>query len=152
MIDYLGKFELYLDKIKKIDVSRVFTQDISFPEFVNLKIIDVHSRKSDDKSVQVCELVENSGVSAQAISKCLKALETKNYITRFTNKADRRITQVKMTDYGKQVFDITQEEISKVMYTVFAEFTKEEYEILDRLTSKFLLLYEETIDKMKIGG
>ena len=152
MIDYLNKFEMYLDKIKKRDISRVFSQNIAFHEFLHLKIIDIHSKRSEDESVQVSELVESAGVSAQAVSKCLKALEAKEYIVRFTNKSDRRITQVKLTDYGKKVFDITQEEIHEVMTRVFAEFTKAEYEMLDNLTSKFLALYEKTIDEMKIGG
>jgi len=152
MISFMGKFELYLDKLKKIDVSRVFTEDISFPEFLYLKFIDYHSSKDSDKSVQVSKLVEDSGVTAQAVSKFLRGLEGKGCILRYSNKDDRRITQVKLTERGKQIYEVTQKEITRVMGEVFCNFTREEIENLDFLISKFLVLYEETIDKMRIGG
>ena len=152
MVDYMGNFEIYLDKLKKIDVSRVFTEDISFPEFVHLKYIDYFAKKSDDMSVQVSKLVESSGVTAQAVSKCLGILEKKNYIIRFNDKADRRAIQVKMTDYGKTVFEITQGQMHAVIDEVFSKFSREETDMFANLTKKFFDEYEATIDKMKTGG
>ncbi len=143
------EFDLYLDKMKKMDISKVFTEDISFPEYVNLKYIDHLSKKSDNAAVQVSQLVDSLAVTPQAVSKLLRNLEDKGCIERYTNKSDRRITEVKLTKKGAAVYAVTNSQAESVFSAVFSGFTSDEFKIFRELTEKFLSLYADAIDKMK---
>lgn len=147
---YSGKFEVYFNKMKKLDIASFFVENISFHEFLQLKVISFLSSNQDSDSVQVSQLVENSGVSPQAISKLLKSIEEKNYIVRFSNKSDRRITEVKLTDEGTRVYEVTNRQFEEVMDRVFSNFTDEEIKNFAFLAEKFLNLYADTVDKMKM--
>lgn len=137
MTQYFDKFEQFLSHMKKLDISRVFSMDVSFHEFIQLKLINSFASGEASDSVQVMTIVENSCVSAQAVSKSLRALENKNYIERFQSKSDRRVNEVKLTDYGKQVLNKSQEEMDELFSHVFSLFTQTELEIFEKLNSKF---------------
>ncbi len=149
MSSYCEKFEMYFNKMRKLDVASFFTENISFHEYIQLKVINILSCETENGSIQVSQLVENSGLSPQAVSKLLKNIEEKNYIVRFTNKDDRRITQIKLTEEGIRVYKATSKQVEEVMNKVFSEFTEEEIKSFAFLTEKFFNLYADTVDSLK---
>lgn len=147
MYNCYDKFETFLDTLKKTDASKIFSQNISFTEFMQLKIVRYFVSKSEREVVAVSELVGNSCVTAQAISKCLRILEKKGFIERNPNSKDRRITEVALTDEGVRVYEITKDELNSVMSEVFSEFTDKERQDFEILSDKFLNLYSAAIDR-----
>lgn len=141
------KFELILDTLKKIDLSRIFTEKISFPEFMQLKYIKYLIIKYNKNNVRVSELVDNSCVTAQAISKCLRVMESKKLIIRYTDRNDRRITLVEITNEGNQILETTESEVQSLMEDVFSNFSAEEIKKFEFLTDKFVSLYSSAIDR-----
>ncbi|MBQ4527078.1 MAG: MarR family transcriptional regulator [Clostridia bacterium] len=142
------EIESFMSFLKRVDLSKVFDVDLSNSEMVLLRTIDDISSKKEISSVYVSDIVDALSISAQAISKCFKGLESKGYIERFTNKNDRRRTEVRFTDYGKENYRKLIGSICDFMKDIFAGFGKEEYEQFVILIKKFRLLYENGINKL----
>jgi len=148
MNNYCLEFGSMLSLIKNMDITKIFDKDVSTPEFVMLSLIDYLLDKKHGEPVWVSDIVENTAVTAQAVSKQLRGLEQKGYLMRFTDSKDRRRTEVRVSSEGKKMYDALKERHEQFMDNIISGFEGNEYAELLRLTRKFQILYTENVLKM----
>jgi DNA-binding MarR family transcriptional regulator len=122
--------------IKSMKISDLFSEDISFPEYVMLQLINERSNETGSPDVWVSDIVKRVEVSPQAVSKFINLAIRKGYIERFENASDRRSTGIRITDRGRTVLSKTGEDETIFYNNVFNEFSEEEKATMFRLMSK----------------
>jgi len=122
--------------IKSLKISALFSEDISFPEYVMLQLINEISHETGSPDVWVSDVVKRVEVSPQAVSKFINLAIRKGYIERFENASDRRSTGIRITSRGKAVLSKTGEDETLFYNNVFTEFSEEEKATMYRLMSK----------------
>ena len=122
--------------IKSMKLSGLFSEDISFAEYVMLQLITEISNETGSMDVWVSDIVKRVEVTPQAVSKFIHLAVSKGYIESFENESDRRSTGVRITDRGRAVLSITGEELNAFCKSVFKEFSEEELAAMVGLMSK----------------
>lgn len=150
MNTYCTQIEKILNTLRRVDVSDIFDADATTPEFLMLQLIDRISKESGTHGVWVSELVEQLPVTAQAVSKLLRSIESKGYINRLTDAADRRRTEVRMTKAGKELYMRLAMQYANLMDRVCADFEADEYAEFLRLTEKFVNSYAKSIKSLAV--
>ena len=112
--------------IKTVKLSGLFSEDISFAEYVMLQLITEMSNETRSTDVWVLDIVKRVEVTPQAVSKFMNLAVSKGYIERFENESDRRSLGVRITDRGRAVLIKTGEELTAFRKSVFKEFSEEE--------------------------
>ena len=122
--------------IKTMKISGLFSEDISFAEYVMLQLITEMSNETGNTDVWVSDIVKRVEVTPQAVSKFMNLADGKGYIERFENESDRRNTGVRITDRGRAVLSKTSEELTAFRESVFKELSEEELAATDGLIRK----------------
>jgi DNA-binding MarR family transcriptional regulator len=135
--------------IKTMKISGLFTEDISFAEYIMLQLITEISNETGSTDVWVSEIIKRVEVTPQAVSKFMNLAVGKGYIERFENESDRRSTGVRMTDRGRAVLSKTGEELTAFRESVFKEFSAEELATLDGLMRKLQIAAQVNYAKHK---
>ena len=135
--------------IKTMKLSGLFSEDISFAEYVMLQLITEISNETGSTDVWVSDIVKNVEVTPQAVSKFLNLAGSKGYIERFENESDRRSTGVRITERGKVVLSQTGEELTAFREGVFKEFSEEELATMYGLMSKLQIAAQINYAKYK---
>ena len=117
-------------------MSGLFSEDISFAEYVMLQLITDMSNETGSTDVWVSDIVKRVEVTPQAVSKFMNLAVNKGYIERFENESDRRSIGVRITERGRAVLSKTGEELTAFRESVFKEFSKEELATLHGLMRK----------------
>lgn len=106
-----------LHKIKLLDPHDILCS-IPKSEFFTLGAIInennpcIEERPFETEEVRVCEIAEKLRISPPAVSRILRHLEEKGYISRTVDNSDRRNTFVKATKLGEQIFNSNLNEMS----------------------------------------
>ena len=131
--------------IKTVKLSGLFSEDISFAEYVMLQLITEMSNETGSLDVWVSDIVKRVEVTPQAVSKFMNLAVGKGYIERFENEGDRRSMGVRITDLGRVVQSKTGEELSSFRQSVLKEFSEEElatmYGLMTKLQSAVQINY-----------
>jgi DNA-binding MarR family transcriptional regulator len=135
--------------IKTMKISGLFSEDISFAEYVMLQLITEMSNETGSTDVRVSDIVKRVEVTAQAVSKFIHLAVGKGYIERFENTSDRRSTGVRITDRGRAVLSKTEEELTAFRESVFKEFSEEELATMHGLMSKLQIAAQINYAKYK---
>jgi len=135
--------------IKSMKISGIFSEDISFAEYVMLELITEMSNETGSEDVGVSEIVKRVEVTPQAVSKFIHLAVNKGYIERFENESDRRSMGVRITERGKAVLSKTGEELSTFRKSVFKEFSEEELATMHGLMSKLQIAVQMNYAKHK---
>ena len=91
---------------------------------------------SDNPNISQKELAEKKDVSTSAIAVSLKKLEKGGYIKRLVDEKDNRCNQLCITEKGRQVIEDSHPIFHEVELAMFAGFSKEEYETLERMLDR----------------
>lgn len=142
-----NELEKFFYVLKHGDILKIFDLDFSMSEILLIKCIYDLSYGDVKSSADVSDIVEKIPVSAQAVSKCFRGLEEKGYIERYTNKNDRRRTQVRLTSDGAAIYEKSQRCIAEFSQNVFESFEEDEYEEMLRLIIKLRRVYTEKLDE-----
>lgn len=144
--DYEYKLIDLIHRIKRIDISSIFSIDVSMPEYsVMLSISKTLKTKN---TVFVSDVVKQFGVSAQAVSKHLKICEKNNLIIRESDKNDRRNTKLFLTEYGKKVIVRCNKEIHDLFTSVLNEFNSDEIDSILDIAEKLYTVTAIKIDEL----
>ena len=135
--------------IKSMKISGLFSEDISFAEYVMLQLITEMSNETGCTDVWVSDIVKRVEVTPQAVSKFIHLAADKGYIKRFENESDRRSMGVRITDHGRVVLIKTGEELTAFRKSVFKEFSEEELATMFRLMSKLQIAAQTYYAKYK---
>ena len=122
--------------IKSMKISGIFSEEISFAEYVMLQLITEMSNETGSTDVWVSDIVKRVEVTPQAVSKFIHLAAGKGYIEPFENESDRRSIGVRITDRGRVVLIKTGEELTAFHKSVFKEFSEEELATMFGLMSK----------------
>ncbi|MFN8446803.1 MAG: hypothetical protein U0175_38775 [Caldilineaceae bacterium] len=122
--------------IKNMKLSSLFSEDISFPEYVMLELITEMANEAESADVWVADVVKRVEVTPQAVSKFINLAVDKGYLERFENESDRRSIGVRMTDPGMAVLSKAGDELSAFYKGVLEEFSEEELATMNGLMHK----------------
>ena len=135
--------------IKSMKLSGLFSEDISFAEYVMLQLITDMSNETGSMDVWVSDIVKRVEVTPQAVSKFMNLAVGKGYLERFENESDRRSTGVRITDRGRAVLSKTGEELTAFCKSVLEEFSEEELATMHGLMSKLQIAVQMNYAKHK---
>ena len=135
--------------IKSMKLSGLFSEDISFAEYVMLQLITEMSNETGSLDVWVSDIVKHVEITPQAVSKFINLAVGKGYIERFENESDRRSMGVRITDLGRAVLSKTGDELTAFRKSVFKEFSAEELATMDGLMRKLQVAAQVNYAKYK---
>jgi len=135
--------------IKSMKISDLFSEDISFAEYVMLQLITEMSNETGCTDVWVSDIVKRVEVTPQAVSKFMNLTVRKGYIERFENASDRRSTGIRITERGRAVLSKTGEDVTAFRKGVFKEFSEEELAMMHGLMSKLQIAAQLNYVKYK---
>ena len=135
--------------IKNMKLSGLFSEDISFPEYVMLELITEMANETESMDVWVSDIVKRVEVTPQAVSKFINLDVGKGYLDRFENESDRRSTGVRMTDLGRVVLNKTGEDLTAFCKSVLEEFSAEELATMNGLMRKLRIAAQVNYAKYK---
>ena len=135
--------------MKTMKISDLFSEDISFGEYVMLQLITEMSNETGITDVWVADIVKRVEVTPQAVSKFINLAVSKGYIERFENDSDRRSSGVRITDRGRAVQSKTGEELSAFRESVFKEFSEEDLATMNGLMRRLRLAAQVNYAKYK---
>jgi DNA-binding MarR family transcriptional regulator len=91
-----------VERMKKAKSSMIF-EDISKGEFFTLEMINKYNENNcHSEGICVSDIAKGLKISSSAISRMLRQLEEKEFITRTVDKTDRRNTYVNLTSLGNE--------------------------------------------------
>lgn len=132
-----------LSYMKGMKLSNLTSEDISFAEYLMLRLIAEIETETDSAEVWVPDIVRRVEVTPQAVSKFIRLAVRKGYIERFENASDRRSIGIRMTDRGRAALSNTGEDLALFHNQVFGEFTEEEIATMHNLMNKLLGVVQE---------
>jgi DNA-binding MarR family transcriptional regulator len=135
--------------IKSMKLSGLFSEDISFAEYVMLQLITEMSNETGSPDVWVSDIVKRVEVTPQAVSKFMNLADGKGYIERFENESDRRSMGIRITEHGRAVLSKTGDELTAFRESVFKEFSEEELATMDGLMRKIQIAAQVNYAKHK---
>lgn len=135
--------------IKNMKLSELFSEDISYPEYVMLQLITEMANETGSMDIWVADIVKRVEVTPQAVSKFTNLAVGKGYLERFENESDRRSTGVRITDLGRAVLSKTGEELTAFSNSVLEEFSEEELATLNGLMHKLQVATQLNYAKYK---
>jgi len=135
--------------MKTMKISDLFSEDISFGEYVMLQLITEMSNETGLTDVWVADIVKRVEVTPQAVSKFINLAVSKGYIERFENDSDRRSIGIRITDRGRVVLSKTGEELTAFRESVFKEFSEEELATMHGLMRKLQIAAQINYAKYK---
>ena len=135
--------------IKSMKLSGLFSEDISFGEYIMLELITEMSNKTGSADIWVSDIVKQVEVTPQAVSKFIHLAVGKGYVEPFENESDRRSIGVRITDRGRAVLSKTGEELSAFRESVFKEFSEEDLATMNGLMRRLRLAAQVNYAKYK---
>ena len=152
MDEEIQRFISIFDHNKRIDFTKVLTNDITRSEYAVLWMYKNMAQNSD--VVYVSDIVKKFPASAQALSKHLRTCENKGYIERVNDKVNRRSVMINLTDKGEKVFEITTQEFVLLKNKVFEKIDIDEFREAIKKMFEFREVLSATIDELskKTGG
>lgn len=108
---------------------------MSLPEFAIALCIDMMAN-SGYNQILVSDLVKRLPSSPQAISKYLKQLEKRGLIERMTVEEDRRNTELRLTENGKESLEFSRNRMQVFCREVFDGISDEEFNSMMRFLNR----------------
>jgi DNA-binding MarR family transcriptional regulator len=122
--------------IKSTKISNLTSEDITFAEYIMLRLIAEIETETESPEVWVSDIVKRVEITPQAVSKFIHSAVNKGYVERFENANDRRSTGVRISDRGRAALTRTGEDLSVFFNSVFSEFSEEEKTTMHGLMCK----------------
>ena len=122
--------------IKSLKISDLLPEDITFAEYIMLRMIIEIEMERNNTQVWESDIVKRVEITPQAVSKCIHLAIKKGYIERFENANDRRSNGIGITDHGRSVLNTTEECLANFYNDVLEEFSEDEKVTMHRLLIK----------------
>lgn len=110
-----------------------------------LKLEQLHN----SSNYGISNIADSLHVSSPAISRTITSLENKGYVARYTDRLNRRNTNVKLTELGAEVFDAERARLSEFMNSVVERMGEEKLSQLLNLSNELLINVEKEIKSRK---
>ena len=146
MLEFFCGIKDFVNKVKRFDFSDFLICGVSSAEYALMDFIADKMKVGERSSVWVSEITDEVPITAQAVSKSLKALEGKGYIERFVNEKDRRMMGVRFLEKGSSMYFAAQKEIMEFACGIESVFNEAERREFIRLTRKFEKAFMENLE------
>lgn len=133
-----SEYAAFLDNMQNMcsfDISRMIEQ-ITPAEFTLMYIIALPNKSGCPMTV--AKAAEQLHVSVPAVSRTLKNLENKGYVTRSVNQHDRRSVNIILSDDGTELLISNLRRFEDTMERILSHFTDDELHTMMQLQSKFI--------------
>ena len=128
--------------------SRVFVKEATRQECFTLEMIARHSQTNEGSSgIYVSDLAKCQRMSKPAISRSLRSMEEKGWITKVVDKKDQRYVFVELTETGKKK---RQEMLSLADDFIFSVIQKMGSEKVEQLTNLWNQMNEIIDEEIRI--
>ena len=117
-------------------------------EFIIFYTFLDYERANNGRHITVNELAEKMEVSVPAVSRSLRIMEEKEYITRVTDPSCRRNTFIVITEKGRKMFEENNKLVKKLIDAVFEELSDEEIEQAMRLHQRICSVVDRKVKTM----
>lgn len=143
--------------IRQLSTLRVgdVVNELTFKEFHTLAFV-ISKKDNEGKNSNVKMMANEFDISSPAVSKTVSILERKGYLTRTTDKDNRRSVIIVPTKEGEEAFQRSKEKMDAFSKKVSDQLEKDEKETLIRLLNKYytitkkeLSIYKEKKEKEK---
>jgi DNA-binding MarR family transcriptional regulator len=101
-------------------------------------LASLHSAYEEDHTLTPTKLYERLFFSSGGMTKVLRKLEQKEYITRLDNQEDKRSKLVKLTPSGKNILEKSLSDVIELEEAIFAHIKSDERQNLSDLLFKAL--------------
>lgn len=142
-------------QFRKLHFSSLITE-MNHSEFSILKAIaydELHCHEQSDhtmnEKISTSALAKKLRVSSPSISRSLKGLEEKEYVTREVNPSDRRNTYVILTPLGKEKMSQSEQVMMNFTDNVIAQMDPDHLEKLIQYMQDFFDISQKELDKRK---
>lgn len=98
------------------------------------------------------DLAQRLEISPAAVAVTLKKLEAAGYVKRCSSSDDSRMNTIELTDEGNKLLDRTREYFSYIDRITFEDFTEEEMEMFEVLTSKMKNSLKKALEREEQKG
>ncbi len=145
------EYESLLESIHRsadIDLFSAVT-DLTPGELSLVHSAAVYPEKNNGELITVAQAASQLNVSAPAVSRTLKNLESKGYITRNTDPSDRRSVRISVTESGYSAVSRHISETLSILNKTLESFTDEEIKTMVQLHCKFTNNLRNTISDRK---
>lgn len=135
-------------KIKKLVHRNNKKSDNFHPAaLMTLKTIHLNAKNSKQDEnycgIKTSDLTQKLCITKPATSKMLNLLEEKELIERSSNKNDRRVVYVKLTEKGEEFLKLQDEKLENFVYKMVEKMGEEDTDNLIRLLGKLYDVIEE---------
>ena len=137
MLEKINRQYNIIRKLKLLNLS----DSLNILPHGELTILDILWKASEShpgQYITVSDIAKQLGVTRPAISRTLRKLEMKGCIQRLTDRQDRRITYVLITEDGRTALNENIEIITSFMNRVFSHFEPNEIDEYFNLSKKLV--------------
>ncbi len=105
-----------------------------------------YPEKHGELTATVAEIAAEMSVSVPAVSRTLRSLQEKGFITRQVDENDRRSIRVEVTPEGKEILEENLQRITIATNRIMSVFTEDEIRTIAELYGKFAAAMERQIN------
>lgn len=143
-------YNLFLQSVQIMgsqNLAFALNNELTDAELALVRCVAVFHSEHGGEYITVAQAASELGISAPAVSRTLKGLQSKGYIERKTDEADRRSVRIIATESGIEALKSCMKRRSEIVERVLANFTDEELHTIIKLHCKFTSLMSEEISK-----
>lgn len=142
------------DKLEKSMMIFSRLNPASFVKGVNASEFGVMCCASDfpkkrGRAATVAEIAQEMAVQVPAVSRTLRSLQEKGFITREVDENDRRIVRVTVTHSGEALLEENLAMLTAGMNRIMSAFSEEEIRTIAEIYSKFANIMEQAMYRQK---
>ncbi|MFT4861518.1 MAG: DNA-binding MarR family transcriptional regulator [Pseudohongiellaceae bacterium] len=116
---------------KRVD-QHLFLHGISLSEFMVMRSLSLAA----DRSLRRIDLAEQVGLTASGITRLIAPMEKNNLVTKQANARDARVSLVKLTDVGAEIFSDASTSFKIATQSVFENLTQADLDAVAQAISR----------------
>ena len=116
---------------KRVD-HQLFLHGISFSEFMVMRCLSLAA----ERSLRRIDLAEQVGLTASGITRLIAPMEKNNLVAKEANARDARVSLVKLTDVGAEIFNDASASFKLATQSVFENLTQADLDGVARAISR----------------
>ncbi|SFR68857.1 MarR family winged helix-turn-helix transcriptional regulator [Anaeromicropila populeti] len=149
--EFIKRYVTVLHRFRNI-AKKMKSAHLPHVEFVTLSCIQEmveQNTKTEPNlpGVKISDITKRMDATKPAISKKIRSLEEKEYVKRVSDKKDKRVVYLTVTEEGRKALEESKKEITDFLTVVFQKMGSEDVEQLLHLNEKLVdLIIEELGD------
>lgn len=136
-----------MNKIRLLGKKSMKCDSLAVAEFFVLLEIEGISREREECGVTSSELAERMEQTVSSVSKMIKNLEEKKYVTRKPSPKDRRVCYISVTDEGRKELGKVRERQKKILQYAYKEMGEKDMVEFDRLLKKWYAIIKKGMEE-----